>query len=46
MPSEETKIFEISQNPKLDKAPFIIYACIIEKTDGCKLILKIHLHQT
>ena len=34
MPSEDTKILEINQCQKSDKAPFIIYAdleCIIEK---------------
>ena len=39
MPSEETKILELNQYQKPDKAPFIIYAdleCLIEKTDGCK----------
>ena len=41
MPSEDTKIIEFNQYQKSDKAPFIIYAdleCIIEKTDGCKII--------
>ena len=48
MPSEDTKILEFNQYQKSDKAPFIIYAgleCIIEKTDGCKIILKICLQQ-
>ena len=39
MHSEETKILELNQYQKSDKAPFIIYAdlaCIIEKIDGCK----------
>ena len=39
MPSEETKILEINQYHKSDKAPFIIYAdleCLIGKFDGCK----------
>ena len=39
MPFDDTKIFEINQYQKSDKAPFIIYAdleCKIEKTDGCK----------
>ena len=39
MPSEETKILELNQYQKSDKASFIIYAdleCIIEKIDGCK----------
>ena len=48
MPSEDTKILEFNQYPKYDKVPFVIYAdleCIIEKTDGCKIIMKIHLQQ-
>ena len=39
MPSKETKILEINQYQKSDKATFIIYAdleCIIEKIDGRK----------
>ena len=39
MPFEGTKILEINQYQKSDKAPFIIYAdleFIIEKIDGCK----------
>ena len=39
MSSENTKILEINQFQKYDKAPFIIYAdleLIIEKIDGCK----------
>ena len=39
MPFDDTKILEINQYQKSDKAPFIIYAdleCKIEKTDGCK----------
>ena len=39
MPFEDTKILELNQNQKSDKAPFIIYEdleCIIEKIDGCK----------
>ena len=39
MPFEETKILEINQYQKSNKAPFIIYAdlgCIIENTDGYK----------
>ena len=38
MPSENTKILEINQYQKPDKAPFIIYVdleCLIEKIDGC-----------
>ena len=37
MPSEDTKMLELSQYQKPDKAPFIIYAdldCILEKIDG------------
>ena len=48
MPSEDTKILEFNQYQKSDKVPFIIYAyleCIIEKIDGCKIILKVHLQQ-
>ena len=36
---EDTKVFQINQYQKSDKASFIIYAeleCIIEKIDGCK----------
>ena len=39
MPSEDTKMLELSQYQKPDKAPFIIYAdldCILEKIDGWK----------
>ena len=39
MPSEDTKILELNQYQKFDKAPFIIYAdleCLIEKTDRCQ----------
>ena len=48
MPSEDNKILELNQYQKSDKALFIIYAdleCLMEKFDGCKKILKIHLHQ-
>ena len=48
MTSEDTKILEFNQYQKSDKAPFIIYAYlefIIEKIDGCKVILKIHLQK-
>ena len=41
MPSEGTKILELNQYQKSDKAPFIVSVdleCIIEKTDGCKNI--------
>ena len=43
MPSKDTKVLELNQYQKSDKAPFIIYAdlqCIIEKVDGCKNNLK------
>ena len=49
MSSNDTKILEFNQYQKSDKAPFIIYAdlkCIIEKIDGCKIILRIHLQQS
>ena len=39
MPSEDTKMLELSQYQKPDKAPFIIYAdldCMLEKIDGWK----------
>ena len=39
MPSEDTKILEVNQYQKSDKARLIIYAdleFIIEKIDGCK----------
>ena len=39
MSSEDTKILELNQYQKSDKAPFIIYAdlaCILENTDGWK----------
>ena len=39
MPSENTKILELNQYQKSDKATFIIYAdleCLIEKIDGSK----------
>ena len=48
MSSEHTKMLEFNQYQKSDKAPFINYAdleCIIEKIDGIKIILKIHLQQ-
>ena len=48
MPSEDTEVLEFNQYLKSDKAPFIIYAdlkCIIEKIDGSKNNLKIHLQQ-
>ena len=46
--SENTKILELNQYKKSDKAPFIIYAnleCLIENIDGFKKILKIHPHK-
>ena len=48
MPSDDTKILEFNQYQKSDNAPFIVYEnyeCIIEKTDRCKIILKILLQQ-
>ena len=39
MPSEVTKLSEISQDQKSDEATFVIYAdleCLVEKTDGCE----------
>ena len=39
MPSQDTKILELNQYQKSDKALLIIYAdleCIIDKIDGCK----------
>ena len=39
MPSEDTKMLELNQYQKCDKAPFIIYAdleCKIEKIEECK----------
>ena len=39
MPSGDTKILELNQNKKTDKAQLIIYAdleCLIEKVDGCE----------
>ena len=47
MPSEDTKILELNQYQKSDKAPFIIYAdreCLIEKIDGCKINAKKVIH--
>ena len=43
VPFDDTKILEINQYQKSDKAPFFIYAdieSIIEKTDGCKINLE------
>ena len=48
MASEDTKILESNQYKKSIKAPFIFYTdlgCIIEKIDGCKITLKIHLQR-
>ena len=48
MPSEKTKVLEFNQFQKSDKVPLNICAdleCIIEKIDGWKIILKIHLQQ-
>ena len=48
MLSEDTKILEFNQYQKSDIASIIIHAdleCIIEKIDGCKVILKICLLQ-
>ena len=48
MPFEGTKILELNQYQKSDKASFIIYAdleFITEKIDGWKIILIIHLQQ-
>ena len=39
MPSEDTKMLELNQYQKSDKAPFVISAdleCLIEKIDECK----------
>ena len=49
MPSEDTKILELNQYRKSDKAPFVIYAdleCIIERLMDAKIIPKIKLQQT
>ena len=38
MPSEDTKIWELNQYKKSDKAPFIVYAnleYLRKKIDGC-----------
>ena len=43
MSSQDIKILEFNKNQKIDKVPFIIYSdleCLIEKIDGCKMILK------
>ena len=46
---DTSRILEVNQNQKSDKAPFIIYysdlKCIIGKNDGCKKIQKVHLQQ-
>ena len=39
MLSEDTKTFELNQNQKYVKVPFVIHAdleCLIEKVDVCK----------
>ena len=39
MPSGDTKMSEVNEYQKSDRAPFIIYAyleCLIEKSDGYK----------
>ena len=39
IPCKVTKILELNQYQKFDKAPFIIYAdleCVIKNADGCK----------
>ena len=39
MPFEYTKVLELNQHQKCDKAPFIIYTdleCILEMINGCK----------
>ena len=39
MPSKDTKILEVNEYQKSDKAPFIIYVyleCLRGKIDGCK----------
>ena len=48
MPSEDTKILELNQYRKSDKAPFVIYAAlefIIERLMDAKIIPKIKLQQ-
>ena len=48
MPFEETKMLEFKQYQKFGKKNTDIYAdleCIIERIDGCKIILKIHIQQ-
>ena len=48
IPFEDTQILELIQHQKSDKPPFIIYAdlkSIIERIDGHKIILKVHLQQ-
>ena len=48
MPSEDSKILELNQNKKSEKALFIIYPdleCLIEKTDECKNNPEIHAQQ-
>ena len=48
MPSEDTKILELNQYQKSDKAPFAIYAdleCLIKRLMDVKVILKIYPQQ-
>ena len=48
MPFEDTKILELNQYQKSDKAPFAIYAdleCLIKRLMDVKVILKIYPQQ-
>ena len=48
MSSEDTKLLKFNQYQKSDKASFIVHPdleCIIEKIDGYKNNLEIHLQQ-
>ena len=48
MASEDTKILELNQYQKSDKAPFAIYAdleCLIKRLMDVKVILKIYPQQ-
>ena len=48
IPFEDTKILEFNQYQKPNKEPFIIYAdleCLIEKIEGCKTAIRIHLQK-
>ena len=45
MASEDTKILELNQYQKSDKASFIVYAgigCLIKRMMDVKIILKVH----